>query len=118
MNDKETSRRKFIKYAGISTTGALLSKAAQAADSPVHADFNDLNEEQKEFMHRYEKWMDEFTGGVRLLKKDPENPDYKQKMEVATEKAHLFKSEIAEHMKDKNFAAVYMASIKRVKAEI
>jgi hypothetical protein len=118
MDKKETLRRKFIKYAGISTTGILFSKAVQATESSVYADYKNMNDEQKEFFNRYEKWMDEFTEVIRLLKKDPENPEFKQKMEVATEKAHLFKSEIAKHMKDKNFAAVYIASIKRVKDEI
>lgn len=117
MSDHETNRRKFMKNVGLVTGGTLLGGSAMA-NTFNNDDIKKLNTEQQEFMHRYGKWMDDFTDVIRLQKKDPYNEEYKAMMDEMTIQAGEFKPELAKHMEDKTFTLIYLESIKRVKNEI
>ena len=117
MSKQESSRRKFMKTAGLVVGGTLIAKGSMA--NTLNADeVRKLNPEQNEFMERYGLWMDEFTEVVRLQKKEPYNEEYRLRMEALTQRSHDFKPELSEHMKDKTFNLIYLESIKRVRDEI
>ena len=117
MSKEESTRRKFMKTAGLVVGGSLLAKWSMA--NPLNEDeILKLNPEQNEFMERYSLWMDEFTEVVRLQKKDPYNEEYGLRMKALTQKSHEFKPELSEHMKDETFNLIYLESIKRVRDEI
>ncbi len=117
MSKQESTRRKFIKTAGLVVGGSLIAKGSMA--KPLNEDeILKLNPAQNEFMGRYSLWMDEFTEVVGLLKKDPFNKEYALRMKALTQRSHDFKPELTEHMKDETFNLIYLESIKRVRDEI
>lgn len=117
MTDHESGRRKFMKNIGLATGAAILTSSAYANPFDT-AKVKKLKPKQQEFMLRYGKWMDDFTEVVRLQKADPYNLETQERMKVLTTQAGEFKPELADHLKDKTFALIYMESIKRVKNEI
>ena len=117
MTDNESGRRKFMKNVGLIAGATILTSSAQA--NPFDSsEIKKLTPKQQEFMHRYGKWMDDFTEVIRLQKADPHNQEIVERMKVMTEQAGAFKPELASHLKDKTFALIYLESIKRVKNEI
>jgi hypothetical protein len=117
MSKQESTRRKFMKTAGLVVGGSLIAKGSMA--NPLNEDeILKLNPAQNEFMKRYSLWMDEFTEVVRLQKKDPYNEEFRLRMEALTHQSHDFKPELSEHMKDNTFNLIYLESIKRVRDEI
>ena len=117
MSDQESSRREFMKKAGIVVGGTLIASDLAASSSNKDA-VRKLNPEQNEFMERYGKWMDDFTEVIKLQKKEPYNEEFRARMEVLTQRSQDFKPELSRHMKDKTFNLIYLESIKRVKYEI
>ena len=113
----ESSRRSFLKTLGLSAGATLVS--TNILGSFVNKDeILKLNPEQQKFMTRYGSWMDDFTNVIRMQKTAPDNLDNHKTMISLTEQAELFKPELAEFMKDENFAMIYKASIERMSKEI
>jgi hypothetical protein len=68
MENQESNRRNFMKKAGLLVGGAIIATNSNAS-SLNEEEIKKLNPEQSEFMHRYGKWMDDFTEVIRLQKK-------------------------------------------------
>lgn len=117
MSDSKTNRRKFLKYLGLSASASLASNAVFASFID-QSEIKQLNTEQQKFMVRYGKWMDDFTEIIKILKANPDNMEHKQKMMTITNNVKELQPELKEFMKDKTFALIYQASIKRVTLEI
>lgn len=117
MSKKESNRRNFLKYLGLSVGTTLLSTNVFASFIN-ESELKKLNFEQQEFMIRYGKWMDEFVEGIKLQKEDPENLDYKKSMLEISNNVKELQPELNEFMKDETFALIYKESIKRVTKEI
>jgi hypothetical protein len=117
MSEKQSTRRKFLKFLGISAGATLVSTAALGAFLDP-AEIKKLNPEQQEFMMRYGKWMDEFIEIIRIKKINPDDKENNRKMIALTERAEEFKPELSEFMKDKTFSLIYQVSIDRMSKEI
>ncbi|MDP3354214.1 MAG: hypothetical protein Q8S44_10800 [Flavobacteriaceae bacterium] len=117
MSDLKSDRRKFLKYLGLSTTATLASNSAFASFTDT-SEILKLNSEQQEFMMRYGKWMDEFVEIIKIQKSETESIENHQKMMEITNKVKELQPELFEFMKDKTFAIIFQASIKRVTVEI
>jgi hypothetical protein len=117
MTEKESTRRKFLKFLGLSAGATFVSTKALAGIIKSE-DIKKLNPNQQEFMVRYGKWMDEFIDVIRIQKKDPANSENNKKMIALTERAEQFKPELSEFMKDETFSLVYKVSIERMSKEI
>ena len=117
MTKQNSSRRKFLKLLGLSTTASIVSTNTFLANNP-DSEIKKLNPEQQEFMIRYEKWMDEFLDVIRIKKEKPYDVENNKKMDLLTKKVEKMKPELTTFLKDETFAIIYMASIKRVKDEI
>jgi hypothetical protein len=117
MSDLKSDRRKFLKYLGLSTTATLAANSAFASFTDT-SEILKLNPVQQEFMIRYGKWMDEFVEIIKIQKSTPESIENHQKMMEITNKVKELQPELIELMKDKTFALIYQASIKRITVEI
>ena len=81
-------------------------------------DIRKLKPEQKEFMLRYGKWMDEFIEVIRVQRAEPDNMDNHHRMIALTDKAEKLNTELAVFMEDQTFSLIYNASIQRMTDEI
>ena len=117
MSEKESTRRKFLKFLGLSA-GATLVSSKMLAGIIKPEDIRTLNPHQQEFMVDYGKWMDEFIDVIRIQKTDRANSENNKKMIALTERAEAFKPQLSEFMKDPNFSLIYKASIERMSKEI
>ena len=117
MSEKESTRRKFLKFLGISA-GATLVSSKMLAGIIKPEDIRKLNPRQQEFMVDYGKWMDEFIDVIRIQKNDSGNSVNNKKMIALTERAEAFKPKLSEYMKDANFSIIYKVSIERMSKEI
>jgi hypothetical protein len=117
MSEKQSARRKFLKYLGLSAGATLVSTGALGSFLDAE-EIKKLNPEQQEFMLRYGKWMDEFIEVIRTQKTNPANTENNRKMISLTERAEQFKPELSSLMKDKTFSIIYQASIERMSKEI
>ncbi|MBP6333880.1 MAG: hypothetical protein KA444_00305 [Bacteroidia bacterium] len=117
MSEKQSTRRKFLQFLGLSAGSTLVSTGALAVFS-VSDEIKKLNPVQQEFMIKYGKWMDEFIEVIKIQKIEPGNSANKQKMIALTDMAEKMKPELSEYMKDANFALIYQASIARMRDEI
>lgn len=117
MSEKQSTRRKFLQFLGLSASASIVSKSALAA--PVDAkEILKLNPEQQEFMTGYGKWMDEFIDVIRIQKTDPGNKENNMKMIALTHKAEESRPKLTEFMKDPTFAVIYKVAIERMSKEI
>jgi len=118
MEENNSTRRKFLKFLGLSTV-ATISGAKLLASSLISTDdVKKLNPEQKTFMLRYGKWMDEFIEVIKIQKLDPDNLDNKHKLMKLTEESEVWQPRLNKYMHDKDFAAIYSASIQKMSQEI
>ncbi len=117
MSEQQSTRRKFLKYLGLSA-GATLATSSVMASFVDHDDIKSLNAEQQEFMVRYGKWMDEFTDAIRIKKSDPESLENNKRVMTLSEKAEKFKPELDVFMEDGVFQVIFKDAIKRVTIEI
>lgn len=117
MSSEQSTRRKFLKFLGLSA-GVTLAAPAAFASFVDPEEIKRLNPEQREFMVRYGKWMDEMTQVARIDLDEPENMENKQRKMVLAENAEKLQPELDIHMKDKTFALIYNESIKRLTVEI
>jgi hypothetical protein len=118
MSENETNeRRNFLRLLGLTAGAALVSTNAFSIFMKPE-EILKLKPEQQEFMKRYGKWMDEFIEVIRIKKHDPLHKDNLDKMNELANRAEAFKPELTEHLKDKTFSIIYLASIERMSIEI
>lgn len=117
MSDTQSSRRKFLKYLGLSASATLASNSVFASFIDK-SEIKKLNPAQQEFMQRYGKWMDDFIEIIKKLKEEPDNIEHKQKMMAISNQVKELQPALNEFMKDHTFALIYKASIQRVSNEI
>ncbi|MDP2088670.1 MAG: hypothetical protein Q8J84_04645 [Flavobacteriaceae bacterium] len=117
MSEQQNNRRNFLKNLGLSVTATLASTSVFASFIDK-SEIRQLNPGQQEFMMRYGKWMDKFTEIIRIQKTEPESMENHRKMIEITNQVKELQPELNEFMKDKTFALIYQASIKRVSDEI
>lgn len=115
----ESSRRKFLTKLGL-TVGATFAVATSSLAANVLDDKDEfpLTEEQIKFMHKYEKWMDEFVEVIRIQKADSENYENNKNIVRLSEIAKTWQDELVGYMKEENFARHYMAATQRMTLEI
>ena len=117
MSSEQSTRRKFLKFLGLTASVSLAAPAAFASFID-HEEVKRLNPDQQEFMLRYGSWMDEMTEVARLDVTEPENQENKQRKMTLAQKAEEFQPELEIHMQDKTFTLIYNESIKRLSREI
>jgi len=117
MSNLKSDRRNFLKYLGLTTTATVASNSVFASFIDT-SEILQLSPVQQEFMLRYGKWMDEFVEMIKIQKSEPESIENHQKMMEITDKVKELQPELLELMKDKTFALIFQASIKRVTTEI
>ena len=117
MAEKQSTRRRFLKFLGLSAGATLAAPVAMAAFID-HEEIKKLNPEQQEFMIRYGKWMDEFSEVNKIKKSTPYDVDNNKKIMALSEKAETFKPELDVFLKDSTFAFIFKESLKRVSVEI
>jgi hypothetical protein len=62
--------------------------------------------------------MDDFAEMAVILKKDPENFEYRKKMLELTNQAQEYRPELTKHLKDPVFSMIHKESIKKVMNQI
>lgn len=117
MTEKQSTRRKFLQYLGLSA-GATVISATVGATGFDHEEIKKLNTPQQEFMLDYEQWMNDYIKVIRVQKTDPDNLIYHQQLADLSAKAEAFQPILAEMMKDETFALIYRVSIERMTKEI
>ena len=117
MSENQSNRRKFLKFLGLFAGTTLVSTNAFAGFVDTEK-IKKLKPHQREFMLKYGEWMDEFTEVVRIQKTNPEDMENQRKMIVLTEKVEKLNPELAEFLKDEDFAIIYHGSIKRMSEAI
>jgi hypothetical protein len=117
MTENQSSRRKFLKFLGLFAGTTMVSTNAFAGFADAEK-IKKLNPAQREFMLKYGQWMDEFTEVVRIQKTNPDDMVNQRKMMALTEKVEKLNPQLAEFMKDEDFAMIYHGSIQRMSEEI
>ncbi len=117
MSDQQTTRKRFLKFLGLSAGASLVSTTAMSAYIEP-SEIRKLNPEQQEFMVNYGNWMDEFIEVIRVKKTDPDSVENNKKMVALTERSLEWKPQLTELMKDETFAFIYRTSIERMSKEI
>ena len=113
MSEKQSTRKYFLQFLGLSAGAAMISTTALG--SMVDAtEVRKLNPKQQAFMIRYGKWMNEFMEVAAIRKTDPGNIGNNKKMATLAEAAEIFKPELSEFMQNETFRLIYNASIERV----
>jgi hypothetical protein len=113
MSEKQSTRKYFLQFLGLSAGAAIISTTALG--SMVDAtEIRKLNPSQQAFMIRYGEWMNEFMEVAIIKKTDPDNIENHRKMATLAEAAENFKPELSEFMKDETFRLIYNASIERL----
>ncbi len=121
MDGYESTRRDFLKKLGLiaTTTAVAASGFAQVENliSNKKEEFP-LTPEQRNFMVKYEKWLEEFHDMAKFQKIDADHLDNNKKLVALSEEAKTWQHEIIEHMKDDNFARYYMIVTEKVTTTI
>jgi len=77
-----------------------------------------LTPEQKQFMDKYENWLEDFRDMAKFQKVDPEHLENNKKLMALSEEAAKWQKDLVQHMKDENFARYYMIVTERVTSVI
>jgi galactitol-specific phosphotransferase system IIB component len=77
-----------------------------------------LSKEQQKLMQQYEKWMDEFIPAIQAQRKNQEDVLAKQSIVELSQQAEEWREQLAEYMKDENFARYYMTVTEKMTKEI
>ncbi len=112
MDPYEQKRRDFLKKLGLiggaaaltGVTGMLLDKREEIVLTP----------EQKQFMDKYENWLEDFRDMAKYQKMDSEHLENNKKLMALSEEAAKWQKDLVQHMKDENFARYYMIVTERV----
>jgi hypothetical protein len=117
MGIMQSSRKKFLQLLGLSAGATMINGSARVVGIN-QSDIRKLNPGQKEFMTRYEQWMEEYIQVIRIRKTDPDNIENHKTMIALTHKAEAFKPELAEFMQDETFAGIFRITIEKMTREI
>ena len=117
MAENESSRKKFLQMLGLSTGAAVLGTTV-IAEVTGNDHVALVKSEHKEFMARYEQWMNEYLKVIEIQKTHPGDPENHKTLMALAAKAETFKPELAEYMHDENFALVFRASIEKMTKQI
>jgi len=102
MDGYEDKRRGFLRKLGF-TLGASLTASSMISANIIKSDLDmSISADQKDFMHHYEKWMDEFIAVIRIQKVDPENIENNKNLVLLSERAKKWQTRLHEYMKDEN----------------
>ena len=118
MDGYEDKRRGFLRKLGF-TLGASLTASSMISANIIKSDLDmSISDDQKAFMHHYEKWMDEFIAVIRIQKVDPENLENNKILVLLSERAKKWQTRLHDYMKDDKFARYYMTVSERMTLEI
>ncbi|MFZ4582968.1 MAG: twin-arginine translocation signal domain-containing protein [Paludibacter sp.] len=115
MDAYEQKRRDFLKKLGLIGGAAALTGVGGV--SALLIDKKDeivLTAEQKQFMDKYENWLEDFRDMAKYQKIDPEHLENNKKLMALSEEASKWQQELVQYMKDENFARYYMIVSERV----
>ena len=113
----QSSRKNFLQLLGLSA-GAIVINRSSTVVGINQSEIRKMNSKQNEFMARYEQWMEEYIQVIRIRKTDPDNIENRKTMLALTEKAAVFKPELAEFMQDETFAGIFRITIEKMTREI
>lgn len=102
MTNKQ-SRKDFLKKIGLTLASAAVTPSVLASESDILND-TELDEEQKEFLVTYEKWLTEFHGFVKTQKADIASTENNLKLMKLSAQAEEWKRQLEVHMMDERFA--------------
>ena len=114
MDQYESNRRKFLRNLGLSLGAVMTVSSAIKAGVTNNKETINISPEQKEFMIKYEKWMDEFIDVIHIQKESPNHLDNNKNLIRLTEIAKKWQPKLTEYMKDENFARYYMVATERM----
>ena len=117
MSQEQASRKDFLKVAGLSVAATILSNKTMAG-VVKQEEILKLNDKQREFMLKYDKWMDEFIEVIKIQNQDRNNTENNLKREALSNQAEEWRPQLTVYMKDPTFSTIYQASIQRMKVEI
>ncbi len=117
MSEKQSTRRKFLQYLGLTAGATIITASASAAGFDLE-EIKKLTPPQQVFMVEYEQWMNDYIKVIREQKNDPTNIIYHQQLTELSAKAEAFQPVLAEMMKDQTFALIYRVSIEKLTKEI
>lgn len=118
MNDYEESRRKFLAKLGLAIgTTIIASEKLSATVLNDKTEFK-LTTDQQQLMQQYEKWMDKFIPAINSQRKNPDDLLAKQSIMELSQEAQNWQAQLADYMKDDNFARYYMTVTERMTKEI
>lgn len=115
MDAFEQKRRDFLKKLGL--IGGAASLTAVGGVVGLLADQREeivLTPEQKQFLDKYENWLEDFREMAKFQKIDPEHLENNKKLMALSEEAAKWQGELVQHMKNENFARYYMIITERV----
>lgn len=114
----EESRRMFLAKLGLSV-GAVAVGSAKLSATVLNDKMEfPLTGEQTELMAKYEEWMDKFIPAVKAQREDEEDLIAKAKIVELSDEAETWRPQLAEFMKDDNFARYYMTATERLTKEV
>jgi len=115
MDAYEQKRRDFLKKLGLIGGAAAVTGVGGVVGSLIDTrEEIVLTPEQKQFMDKYENWLEDFRDMAKFQKVDPEHLENNKKLMTLAEQAALWQKELTEYMKDENFARYYMIVTERV----
>jgi hypothetical protein len=118
MDMYEESRKDFLKKIGLTLGATMLPSLRMSATILDDRETIILTPEMKEFMDRYELWMDEYIEVIRKFKFNEEDMANNQNMVRLCNIAKEWQPKLVEYMKNENFAKYYMISTERMTQEI
>ena len=115
MDAYEQKRRDFLKKLGLIGGAAALTGVGGVVGSLIDTrEEIVLTPEQKQFMDKYENWLEDFRDMAKYQKVDPEHLENNKKLMALSEEAAKWQKDLVQHMKDENFARYYMIVTERV----
>ena len=115
MDAYEQKRRDFLKKLGLIGGAAALTGVGAAVGSLIDKrEEIVLTPEQKQFMDKYENWLEDFRNMAKYQKVDSEHLENNKKLMALSEEAAKWQKDLVQHMKDENFARYYMIVTERV----
>jgi len=115
MDPYELKRRDFLKKLGLISGAAAITGVGGVASMLIdQREEIVLSPEQKQFMDKYENWLEDFNDMAKYQKVDPEHLENNKKLMALAEEAAKWQKDLVQHMKDENFARYYMIVTERV----